>query len=38
MATLHTETKRVAGNLHLRDTNLSPVNSLWETCPLQAIA
>ena len=38
MAALHTETKRVAGNLHLRDTNLSPVNSLWETCPLQAIA
>ncbi len=38
MAALHTESKRVAGNLHLRDTNLSPANSLWETCPLQAIA
>lgn len=38
MAALHTETKRVAGNLHLRDTNISPANSLWETCPLQAIA
>ncbi len=38
MAALHTETKRVAGNLFLRDTNLSPANSLWETCPLQAIA
>lgn len=38
MATLHTESKRVAGNLFLRDTNLSPANSLWETCPLQAIA
>lgn len=38
MATLRTQGKWTAGNLHFRDENLSPENSLWETCPLQAIA
>lgn len=38
MATLATQGTWEAGNLHYRDGNLSPANTLWGTCPLLAIA
>lgn len=38
MAALKAKTVRKAGNLWIEDENLSPPNSLWNTCPLAAIA
>lgn len=38
MATLKTQGVWKSGNLSYRDVNLSPANTLWDTCPLLAIA
>ncbi len=37
MATLATQGVYSAGNLHYRDNNLSPTNTLWSTAPMLAI-
>ena len=36
--TLNTKVSRVAGNLVVSDASITPTSSLWDTCPLAAIA